>query len=61
MKYLLVIVFLAFLGGCQSEIDKCVESGIKSEKTFGPYKTAEEEIRESHKMRLECLKAQSGK
>jgi hypothetical protein len=60
MKVFLIVVAM-MLSGCQSEIDKCVDSGIKSEKTFGPYQNAQEEIRRSHEIRLQCLKAQSGK
>jgi len=51
-KLPLILMLACFfcLTGCQSEVDKCVEANIKQ---FGKGQEGA--------MRLECLKAQSGK
>lgn len=61
MKYLVMIVALLVLPGCASEVDKCVDAGMKSTINENPDITKENKDRSEWLHRMDCLKAQSGK
>lgn len=58
MKVLFFASLVFFLTACQSEIDKCVEVGVKN---YEPYKNSQEKTTTEYGVRMACLKAYSGK
>lgn len=58
VAYLLTSVTLA---GCSSEVDKCVDAGLKSLTLNYPNATSAEKAQAEGNYRIICLKAQSGK
>ena len=60
MKKFLILITLT-LSGCASEVDKCVESAIKSLNVNYPTATAGEKAEAEKNFRIICMKAQSGK
>jgi|GEM_PF-6485081 len=49
------------LAGCSSEVDKCVDAGLKSLALNYPNATSAEKAQAEGNYRIICLKAQSGK
>lgn len=58
MKPFFIFGTMFILLGCQSEIDKCVEAGVKAGE---PYSTAKEKSEEEMRFRIGCLRASAGK
>lgn len=60
MKQIALLLIL-LLTGCSSEVDKCVESAIKSLNINLPNSTAGEKAEAERNFRIICMKAQVGK
>jgi hypothetical protein len=58
MKTFFIFGTMFILLGCQSEIDKCVEAGLKADE---PYKSAQDKSATEVGYRIGCLKASAGK
>jgi hypothetical protein len=58
MKFFFICATAFILLGCQSEIDKCVDAGLRANE---PYKTAQEKSETEMQFRMACLKASAGK
>jgi hypothetical protein len=58
MKKVFIFVTMFILLGCQSEIDKCVEVGLKGNE---PFESAKDKAYWEFQYRVGCLKASSGK
>ena len=58
MKKFLIFGTMFVLLGCQSEIDKCVDAGLRANE---PYKTAQDKSQKELEFRIFCLKASTGK
>jgi len=57
-----IILLLTFLlTGCSSDVDKCVESAIKSLNINYPTATAGDKAEAERNFRIICMKAQAGK
>jgi len=59
MKFIAIVLVVFSLLGCQSEIDKCVEAGMKSSESNK--KTPTEKASDEFGYRQYCLKAAAGK
>jgi hypothetical protein len=58
MKTFFIFGTMFILLGCQSEIDKCVDAGLRANE---PYKTAQDKSQTELGLRIGCLKASTGK
>lgn len=54
-------IAVLMLAGCASEIDKCVDAGMKSAAIEFPDLNAAEKARLESDFRIRCLEANSGK
>ena len=59
MKFLIVFFSVFSLLGCQSEIDKCVNAGLKASES--DKKSSSEKASDEFAYREYCLKAAAGK
>jgi hypothetical protein len=57
----LTIALYIFLAGCSSEIDKCVDAGVKSASMNYPNMSEAEKASIERSYRIACLRAQAGK
>ena len=60
MKYVLMITILLLVSGCQSDIEKCINAGMKVEKNFKPNMPKAEIEEHEYIKRLTCMRAQGG-
>lgn len=61
MKIIAMIAFVMMLAACQSEIDKCVDAGVKADSVNYPNLTKAERVENEYLYRMRCLRAQGGK
>ncbi len=54
----IVFLFVFLLVGCESEVDKCVNSGMNA---FGSKRSLEDRKKLEFQLRIDCLSASQGK
>jgi hypothetical protein len=63
MKFIfsLLVASLVAIAGCSSEIDKCVDAGVRAVSLNYPSMSPAEKADVEKNYRLACMKAQAGK
>lgn len=61
MKKILAVFLTLCMSACSSEIDKCVQTGMKAYELMNPGYTVDKRAQAEARWRIACLEAASGK